>query len=450
MPHSVLVENVSKCYQLGETQHTMLRDALMGAFRRLVGGKKKQPGKNVLWALNNVSLEVQPGEVIGLIGRNGAGKSTLLKVLSRITYPHSGRVDVRGSIGSLLEVGSGFHDELTGRENIYLNGSILGMRKREIDASMNQIVEFADIGRGFLDTPIKRYSSGMRMRLGFSVAAHLNTDVLFVDEVLAVGDAAFQKKCLGAMRELSHGGRTVIFVSHNMAAVENLCTRTIWIAGGKVAQDGDTREVIRAYLNSFETANKNTLDLAAVRERKGTGYVRFLKMEFLNAGGGEERAIHSGGSLRIRFHYECYRDIPNLHFGLRIFSNLGVLMSEIHTWSTNQAIELARMGKGTIDLEIDFLNLMPGTYYAEVLVASMNEYHDRLENVAKIDVEPSDYYGTGRGIEARFGLVFFPFRWKVPENGQSDPVDTSAGPTASTLLQRDSVDQKTVDSIYCG
>src|SRR5437879_12420667 len=228
MAHCILVDNVSKRYQLGETQHTMLRDAFVGGLRRLFGRKNNTPRRDVIWALNGVSLQVKRGEIIGLIGRNGAGKSTLLKVLSRITYPTSGRVEVNGRVGSLLEVGTGFHDELTGRENIYLNGSILGLRKREIDSSLEQIVEFADIGP-FLDTPIKRYSSGMRMRLGFSVAAHLSTDVLFVDEVLAVGDAAFQKKCLGAMRALGQGGRTLVFVSHNIAAIENLCKRTIWI-----------------------------------------------------------------------------------------------------------------------------------------------------------------------------------------------------------------------------
>ena len=223
-----------------------------------------------------MSLEVEQGEVVGIIGRNGAGKSTLLKVLSRITYPTSGRVEVRGRVGSLLEVGTGFHDELTGRENIYLNGSILGMKKRETDAVLDRIIEFADVTE-FLDTPIKRYSSGMRMRLGFAVAAHLSTDVLFVDEVLAVGDVGFQKKCLGAMRELGGGGRTIIFVSHNMAAVENLCKRTIWISDGQVKQDGDTKEVIRAYLNSFDATDKQALDLAAVRERDGHGGCSLLE-----------------------------------------------------------------------------------------------------------------------------------------------------------------------------
>jgi lipopolysaccharide transport system ATP-binding protein len=431
MQPSIEVENVTKCYQLGETKHTMLREALMESFRKLIGRKTVQRDQHVFRALDGVSFEVERGEVIGLIGRNGAGKSTLLKVLSRITYPNSGQVNVNGRVGSLLEVGTGFHDELTGRENIFLNGSILGMKKREIGAALDKIVEFADIG-GFLDTPIKRYSSGMRMRLGFSVAAHLSTDVLFVDEVLAVGDAPFQKKCLGAMRDLSDGGRTVVFVSHNMAAVENLCERTIWIANGKIVQDGDTREVIRAYLNSFESSDMQTVDLAAVRERKGTGHVRFLKMEFLNEAGGGERVVRSGGALRMRFHFECYRDIPNLHFGLRLYSNLGVLVSEIHTDFTNQAIDLARKGKGTVDLEIDFLNLMPGTYYAEVFTATWDEYQDRLENAVKIDVEPSDYYGTGRGIEARFGLVFFPFRWKQPAIILSDAGDKSAAPATST------------------
>jgi lipopolysaccharide transport system ATP-binding protein len=419
MPKSIVVENLSKCYQLGETQNTMLREAVVGTLRRLVGRGPTQPPA-VKWALKDVSLEVERGEVVGVIGRNGAGKSTLLKVLSRITHATSGRIDVRGRVGSLLEVGTGFHEELTGRENIYLNGSILGMRKREIDASMDRIIAFADVTE-FLDTPIKRYSSGMRMRLGFSVAAHLNTDILFVDEVLAVGDAGFQKKCLGTMRELGDGGRTVIFVSHSMAAVENLCKRTIWIADGQVRQEGHTRDVIRAYLSSFDATDQQVLDLASVRDRTGTGDVRFVKMEFLGESAGAQTAIHSGGPLRARFHYECNRDVPNLYFGLRIFSNLGVLISDVHNWATNQPIPLARHGQGTIDLEIDFLNLMPGTYYLGMWAATSGDWHDVLDNVARLDVQPSDYYGTGRGLDSRWGLTFFPCRWHVPGNGPCEP-----------------------------
>src|SRR5262245_20729060 len=340
MTRAILVDDVTKCYRLGEAQPTMLREVLAGAFGKLFA-RKQETARSLKWALNGVSLEVGRGEVVGLIGRNGAGKSTLLKVLSLITYPTSGRVDVQGRVGSLLEVGTGFHDELTGRENIYLNGSILGMRKKEVEAAMDEIIAFADID-GFLDTPVKRYSSGMRMRLGFAVAAHLRTDVLFVDEVLAVGDIGFQKKCLGTMRELSDGGRTVLFVSHNMAAIENLCKRTIWIADGRVKQDGPTEEVIRAYLNSFGAAEYRTLDLSCVSGRLGTGAARFLKMEFLNEVGSDGNAIHSGDPLRVRFHYECHRDIPNLFFGVRIYSNLGVLISDVHNWSTNQAVPLAR------------------------------------------------------------------------------------------------------------
>jgi lipopolysaccharide transport system ATP-binding protein len=435
MSQSIVVENVSKSYQLGEAHHTMFRDALMGGFGKLLR-RRAEPSPGLKWALNGVSLEVESGEVLGIIGRNGAGKSTLLKVLSRITYPTSGRVDVRGRVGSLLEVGTGFHDELTGRENIYLNGSILGMKKREIDAAMERIIEFADVTE-FLDTPIKRYSSGMRMRLGFSVAAHLSTDVLFVDEVLAVGDVGFQKKCLGTMRELGHGGRTVVFVSHNMAAIENLCKRTIWIADGQVKQDGNTREVIRAYLNSFEATDKQTSDLAAVREREGTGDVRFLKMEFLNENDGEEPVIHSGSPLHIRFHYECQRDMPNLYFGLRIFSNLGVLISDVHNWATNQGIPLAPKGRGTIDLEIDFLNLIPGTYYAGLWAATSGTWHDVLDKFAKFDVQPTDFYGTGRGLESGSGLVFFRCRWTAPGNALSGSAETSAAPTASILVHPD-------------
>jgi hypothetical protein len=203
-----------------------------------------------------------------------------------------------------------------------------------------------------------------------------------------------------------------------MAAIESLCERVIWIADGRVMQDGKARDVIRAYLNSFGAAEERTIDLLAIRERSGTGAVRFLKMEFLDQDGGECRIIHSGDPLRIRFHYECNRDIPNLHFGLRIYSNLGVLLSDIHTWSTSQAVPLARKGTGSIELNVDVLNLMPATYYLSVWASSLHEWHDVLDNVATLEVEPSDYYGTGRGIESRFGLVFFPFRWTASEDSQ--------------------------------
>jgi lipopolysaccharide transport system ATP-binding protein len=421
MPRSILTNGLSKCYQIGEHRMGMLREDLMGAFARLLR-KQSKSTRAVIWALKDVSLEIESGELVGLIGRNGAGKSTLLKLLSRITYPTKGQVDVTGRIGSLLEVGTGFHDELTGRENVYLNGSILGMRRREINATMDQIVAFADIGE-FLDTPLKRYSTGMRMRLGFSVAAHLRTEVLLVDEVLAVGDVNFQKKCLGTMRDLGDGGRTLVFVSHNMAAVENLCKRTIWIDGGKVKADGPTTDVIRAYLNSFGAADGHMLDLSAIKTRRGTGAARFTRMEFLNEDGEAQPVVHSGDRLRVRLHYECQRELSTLHFGFRILSNLGALITDANTWTTSQPVEWVPKGPGSIDLDIDFLNLMPGLYYIGLWLQSSGGLHDELDNAAKLEIEASDYYGTGR-LDARFGTIFLPFRWTPSTD--STPRETAA------------------------
>src|SRR5215472_6162483 len=275
MTESISIEGLSKRYQLGALQQeTQLRDQLM---RLLRSPFRKRTPQEILWALRDVSFKVEAGEVVGIIGRNGAGKSTLLKILAKITYPTAGRVRTRGRIAALLEVGAGFHEELTGRENIYLNGSIMGMRKKEVDTKLEAIVEFSGMQR-FIDTPIKRYSSGMRSRLGFAVAAHLEPDVLIVDEVLAVGDAAFQKKCINAMHELRGGGRTVLFVSHNMAAVENLCSRGIWIANGSVRLDGPTHSVIEAYMASFSSSTGAARELGAADARRGGGEIRYTRV----------------------------------------------------------------------------------------------------------------------------------------------------------------------------
>ena len=244
----VQCEGLAKLYRIGERErYPTLRDAIVAKLSRRIGGPPEP--RPVIWALDDVSFELRRGEVLGIIGRNGAGKSTLLKILSRITRPTRGRASIRGTVGSLLEVGTGFHQELTGRENVYLNGTILGMKRRDIAARFDEIIAFAEIGN-FLDTPVKRYSSGMYMRLAFAVAAHLETDILFVDEVLAVGDVAFQKKCLGKIGSAARAGRTVIFVSHNMVAVEGLCSSAIWIQSGRVAERGQTQKVIGAYLDA--------------------------------------------------------------------------------------------------------------------------------------------------------------------------------------------------------
>lgn len=250
MSVAIHTQGLSKRYRIGEMHgaYGTLRDSLTAAVRRF-GQRHHGSTHEEIWALRDVSLEVQEGEVLGVIGRNGAGKSTLLKILTRITTPTSGRAEIRGRVGSLLEVGTGFHPELTGRENVFLNGSVLGMKQREIQDKFDEIVEFAGVER-FIDTPVKRYSSGMSVRLAFAVAAHLEPEILLVDEVLAVGDAEFQRRCLGRMEDLSQSGRTVLFVSHQMQAVAQLCDRAVWLEKGEVALDGPSSTVVADYLQS--------------------------------------------------------------------------------------------------------------------------------------------------------------------------------------------------------
>jgi lipopolysaccharide transport system ATP-binding protein len=424
MTPSISVENLSKRYELGALQEeTQLRAQIARLLRAPFG--KRRP-REVLWALSDVSFTVEPGEVVGIIGRNGAGKSTLLKILAKITYPTSGRVKARGRVAALLEVGAGFHEELTGRENIYLNGSIMGMRKREVDAKLEAIVEFSGLRR-FIDTPIKRYSSGMRSRLGFAVAAHLDPDVLIVDEVLAVGDADFQKKCLSAMHELRGGGRTVLFVSHNMAAVENLCSRGIWLAQGKVQLDGPAAKVIETYLSSFASAESASADLANVADRSGSGEIRFTRVEFRSTGGEVQTVTRSGRSVVIRLHYHANEPIVRANFALRLYTELGTLVTATSTWLHALDIPLVPAGEGYVDLEIDALNLMPGRYYLSLRLASVIEQrmYDALEHAVYLDIEEAPIYGQSRRIDSRFGLVFFPQRWRLDGIGRSATLEVS-------------------------
>ena len=410
MPEAIRIEHLTKRYEIGTLRHeTMLREALLNVLTL-----KRRPRVNsTILALNDLSFNVEEGEVVGIIGRNGAGKSTLLKILSRITYPTSGRIRVRGRVASLIEVGTGFHDELSGRENIYLNGSILGMRKREIDARLEQIIEFAGVGQ-FVDTPIKRYSSGMRLRLGFAVAAHMEPDVLFVDEVLAVGDADFQKKCLSAMDDLRSGGRTVLFVSHNMAAIENLCPRTVWIDGGRLRMDGPSDDVIAKYLATFSDSQRSGYDLESVPSRAGNGAIRFTRVEFVDEKGDPTSVFRCGGPLRARFHYRARERVRSPSFGMTIFSDMGTRITTVSTWHAGYDVSIVDEGEGAIDLVIDDLFLQPNRYFLSLWIDSVGQKYDSVDHCIAIDVEDSNAYDNqGRGVHARWGLVYMPSHWNI-------------------------------------
>lgn len=412
------VSRLSKRYRIGEySSDTQLREVIANALARLA--RRDRVEDKVVWAVNDISFEVQEGEVLGIVGRNGAGKSTLLKLLSRITHPTSGRMRVRGRVASLLEVGTGFHEELTGRENIFLNGSILGMKKREIERRLEEIVEFSGVGQ-FIDTPIKRYSSGMRLRLGFAVAAHLSPDILLVDEVLAVGDADFQKKCLDAMDGLRTSGRTVVFVSHNMAAVESLCSRCLWIDAGKLRADGAVRSVVADYMRTFARSSSGTVDLGNIESRTGNGEGRFTHLAFLNESKETTNYIRSGDKLTLRLHYRANQELRDLVVGINIHNEYGTLLAASNNWATGDDIPLVKPGEGYADFEIDCLYLLPGRFYLSLWLGKWDNLHDVLKNCIAFDVEPADCYGSGRGIDRSFGLMFLPSRWKsVPPQDRS-------------------------------
>ncbi|HTA42773.1 MAG TPA: polysaccharide ABC transporter ATP-binding protein [Bryobacteraceae bacterium] len=329
----IQIEGLGKRYWLSRKQdrsYTALRDVISeGATKplRMARAMFQRGSKNsnvtlgdkeYFWALDDVTFDVRPGEVIGVIGRNGAGKSTLLKVLSRITEPSTGKATIYGRVGSLLEVGTGFHPELSGRENIFMNGSILGMRRVEIERKFDEIVAFAEVER-FIDTPVKRYSSGMYMRLAFSVAAHLEPEVLFIDEVLAVGDVAFQKKCLGKMGDISRQGRTVIFVSHNMTAVQSLCNRAVWLGGGKVVDIGETRAVVGHYLQTAaRSASEQIWDSPA--EAPGDDRVRLRRIAVTATGVDAGMPIEVSTPFQVEVEFRNYLHDAVLNVCIEVFN----------------------------------------------------------------------------------------------------------------------------------
>lgn len=407
---AVRVDRVSKKYQIGVVRHDTLRDRLAHGFSALLR-RNGRTGTNDgdLWALRDASFEVECGEVVGIIGRNGAGKSTLLKILSRITEPTRGRAEIYGRVGSLLEVGTGFHPELTGRENIFLNGAILGMTRREISRKFDEIVAFAEIEK-FLETPVKRYSSGMYVRLAFAVAAHLEPEILLVDEVLAVGDLAFQQKCLGKMSEVAGEGRTVLFVSHNMAAVQTLCTRGIFLRHGTICTDDTIFKTISAYLKTLEeSAAQSMLDRT---ERRGKGRVRLTGLDFSSDEDDSPTNLATGHPARFTFHISEIQ--PELECFFTFYDHYGQPVATFHSGLMGpEDVRDSDLGAKLV-CEFDELLLMPGRYRLNAGLSCKGELEDHVEGVAFLDVEQGQL--RGRPVTfGKYGHVSMPHRWRLPE-----------------------------------
>jgi lipopolysaccharide transport system ATP-binding protein len=422
MQPAIRIAKLSKRYKLGAARnqgyHT-LREMLTGRARatwnrlRTAETNCREAGEHpdAFWALKDVSFQIEPGEVVGIIGHNGAGKSTLLKILSRITEPTTGRVELRGRIGSLLEVGSGFHPELTGRENIYLNGVILGMTRQEVARRFDDIVAFAEVEQ-FLDTPVKRYSSGMYVRLGFAIAAHLEPHILVVDEVLAVGDAAFQAKCLGKMEEVARGGRTILFVSHNMAAVQKLCTRGVVLERGICVFNGSVEQAIDRYLAAIQRP-QDTVDLGKVENRKGTQRAKFTKIAFTDDAGRPVSAISMGSAVNITLHFICESSITRPVFGIAVNSSRGQrLFRALTDESVPQVLSASRRG-GEVRCRLPRLPLVPGHYTVTLgLSLGSGEQLDYLVDAASFSVVEADVFGTGKHPSEAGGLFYTDCEWE--------------------------------------
>ncbi len=409
---AIEIRQLSKRYRLGATASLdqTLAEMVTKRFRRwLKRDTTSSHDDRDFWALRDVTFQVQPGEVIGVIGRNGAGKSTLLKILSQITAPTCGEAIIRGRVGSLLEVGTGFHPELSGRENVYLNGTILGMRKSEIDAKFDQIVEFSGIEQ-FLDTPVKRYSSGMYVRLAFAVAAHLEPEILIVDEVLAVGDFEFQRKCLGKMADVAGAGRTVLFVSHNMAAIQNLCQRVIWLKDGQVEKVGPTEQVVNAYLGQGESSDQANAHLDQYRPAGCKSVIQ--RISLLDSEDQPTQQVLTGGPLIIQIDYQMDETPRNPSFGIGIDSMEGHRIVSFQMRQQHQ-LQGPLPTCGSVRCCIPELPLVPGLYCMSFGCSDHQGVLDQVSRAIRMTVEPADYYGTGSLPMAKHGHTLVRANWQV-------------------------------------
>ncbi|HYE19896.1 MAG TPA: ABC transporter ATP-binding protein [Tepidisphaeraceae bacterium] len=438
---------MSKRYRVADREHYYtMRDAIVKAVtaparavRSLFGGGRRAAaagggdgtGMHDFWALRDVAFELHQGEVLGIIGRNGAGKSTLLKILSRITEPTTGYADIYGRVGSLLEVGTGFHQELSGRENIYMSGALLGMNRAEINRKFDEIVAFSEVEE-FIDTPVKRYSSGMYTRLAFAVAAHLEPEILIVDEVLAVGDASFQRKCLGKMGEVARHGRTVLFVSHNMAAVQSLCTKALMLSAGRVQEVGLVEPVVQKYLKMAGELEATPLDER--KDRKGDGSARLTAMKIEDADGG---MICCGSRLRVTLDYEAEGDRPlrNPRFLVAVhdLTNTGIFLLDT---DAGGGLPDTLPARGRVTCVTDAIRITPGRCYVNVALHKLGGISDQVETAAYFDVESENLYGQGRIPERQVVMCVIDQQWSVNGVAAGRPPAGTAGDTVARVIAK--------------
>jgi len=418
---AIRAEGLSKRYRIGRAlPYKTLRDTLTGAMAAPFAwipalfkqSEVRDEREDTIWALKDVTFEIGQGEVVGLIGRNGAGKSTLLKILSRITEPTDGYAEIHGRVGSLLEVGTGFHPELTGRDNTYLNGAILGMKRREIDTKFDEIVAFAEIEK-FLDTPVKYYSSGMYVRLAFAVAAHLEPEILLVDEVLAVGDAAFQKKCLGKMSEVAHEGRTVVFVSHNIAAVQSLCETACLMDAGQISKYGPAREVARDYLQSAKSQAPLPLDLRKDRSGNGSARAVSLQIESTDSDG----VIRPTSRLKVSLGYRSATPLRHARFQISVndYTNVGIFLLDSEAVGSLPEV---LPPQGTVRCTTGPINLTPGRCFLNVALSKGGVMADYVQYAGEFDIEPDTVPGLSRLPERDWVVCILPHVWSIDEDSR--------------------------------
>jgi lipopolysaccharide transport system ATP-binding protein len=418
MSTAIKVENLSKIYRLGEIgTGTISRDLERWYKTKLLGkedpflkigesnDRSKKGASDIVYSLKEINFEIEQGDAVGIIGRNGAGKSTLLKILSRVTTPTTGRINIKGRVASLLEVGTGFHPELTGRENIYLNGAILGMRKKEIDRKLEEIIDFSGVER-YIDTPVKRYSSGMYVRLAFAVAAHLESEILIVDEVLAVGDAEFQKKCLGKMGEVSKGeGRTVLFVSHNMAAVENLCSKGILLNHGNSVLNSNIQKVLELYRENL-TNQINYVNISNIKERSGNKRV-MINDVFVTSLNNDK--IYTFDEIEIKLNLKT--DFAISKEKLKIDIGINNSFGDRVGWMSTDLIQTGQIDfiENKLTFNIKNLPYVPGRYSLSLFVEYENEIADWIQNVTHFIINERNYYSSGKLIPSNQGNILLNF-----------------------------------------